>query len=249
MDKLESVARFRANEIRKQLGLSAFEPIDVIKTLQENEDVSFVLKPFTSGISGMFLRLDATKVIVLNTSRTVGHQQFTAAHEYHHLCFDTEMTVGMCFAGTSEQDNAREREADRFAANFLMPEDGIRTSLVKRTQEKRNITIDDVVHLEQKFGVSRMAMLVRLRQLNVLTEKEFVEMRTWPVIKTARILGYTTDLYRATGEEAVLSSYAEKAKTAHESGHISEGRYRQLLLEAGLADLLYGEEVETTETV
>ena len=73
-------------------------------------------------------------------------------------------------------------------------------------------------------------MLVRLRQLNVLTEKEFLGMRALPVIRTARILGYTTDLYLATEEEAVLSSYAEKAKTARDLGRISEGRYRQLLL-------------------
>lgn len=249
MDQLESVSRFRANEIRKQLGLSAFEPIDIIKTLQENEDVSFVLKPFSSGISGMFLRLEATEVIALNSSRTVGHQRFTAAHEYYHLCFDQGMTVGMCFAGKSEQENAREREADRFAADLLMPTDGITASLLKRTRGEREITIDDVVHLEQKFGVSRMAMLVRLRQLNMFTEREFVDMKERQVIRTAKILGYSTALYQATREETVFSSYAEKAKTAHELGHISEGRYRQLLLEAGLADLLYGEEVETTETV
>lgn len=196
MDQLESVARFRANEIRKQLGLSAFEPVDIIKALQQNEDVSFVLKPFKSGISGMFLQLEATKVIVLSTSRTVGHQKFTAAHEYHHLCFNKETTVGMCFAGKLEQNNVREREADRFAANLLMPADGIMTSLLKRTRGKREITIDDVVNLEQKFEVSRMAMLVRLRQLHVLAEKEFLKMRAWPVIRTARILGYSTDLYR-----------------------------------------------------
>lgn len=249
MENLESVARFRANEIRKQLGLSAFEPIDIIKALKEIEDVNFVLKPFKSGISGMFLRLERTEVIVLNTERTLGHQRFTAAHEYHHLRFDGGMTAGICHVGSLEQDNVREREADRFAANLLMPEDGITTSLLRRTQGKRSIIMDDVVHLEQRFGVSRMAMLVRLRQLGMLPEREYLEMRDWPVIRTARVLGYNADLYRPTHEENVVSSYAEKAKIALELGHISEGRYRQLLLEAGLADLLYGEEFETTETV
>ncbi|MGI6037773.1 MAG: ImmA/IrrE family metallo-endopeptidase [Limnochordia bacterium] len=249
MNEIESIASFRANEVRKRLGLSAFEAMDIIKTLRENEDVSFVLKPFESGISGMFLRLGNAKVIVLNTTRTLGHQRFTAAHEYYHLCFDTEMTGGICLAGTTEQKVTRELEADLFAANLLMPRDGLEISLFRRTQGRRDLTIDDVVSLEQKFGVSRMAMLVRLRQLGYLTEPQFCEMKGLPVIRSAKILGYATDLYEPTAEEAVFSSYAEKAKLALEWGRISEGRYRQLLREAGLIDLLYGEEVEPTETV
>lgn len=249
MNQIESIATFRANEVRKALGLSAFESIDIIKVLRENEDVNFILKPFESRISGMFLRLGTTKVIVLNTARTLGHQRFTAAHEYYHLCFDTGMMGGLCIAGRSKQTITSEAEADLFAANLLMPAEGIAHSIYKRTRGVRKITIDDVVNLEQKFGVSRAAMLIRLKKLGYLTEKQLSEMKEYPVIQTARILGYELDLYQPTNRDAVLSSYAEKAKIALESGYISEGRYRQLLLEAGLIDLIYGEEVETTETV
>lgn len=247
LDQL-NVARFRANKVRNDLGLSAYEPIDIIKVLRENEDVSFILKPFESEISGMFLRLGEISVIVLNTARSLGHQRFTAAHEYYHLCFDKGMTGRICFVG-SEQTSEREKEADLFAANLLMPAEGIANSIFRRTQGMRGIAIDDVVSLEQKFGVSRAAMLIRLKQLGYLTDTQYNDMKDWPARHTARILGYSTDLYNPTNEDAVLSSYAEKVKIAYDAGYISVGRYRQLLREAGLVDLLYGEEVEPTETV
>ena len=164
MNQIESIATFRANEIRKALGLSAFESIDIIKVLRENEDVNFILKPFESRISGMFLRLGTTKVIVLNTARTLGHQRFTAAHEYYHLCFDTGMMGGLCIAGRSKQTitSEAEAEADLFAANLLMPAEGIAHSIYKRTRGVRKITIDDVVNLEQSLE-SVAAMLIRLK--------------------------------------------------------------------------------------
>jgi Zn-dependent peptidase ImmA (M78 family) len=249
MNQLDAAAMFRAHETRNKLGLSAFEPIDIVKVLQEDEDVSFIYRPFESGISGMFLRLGSTQVIVINTSRTLGHQRFTVAHEYCHLSYDRGMTGRVCVAAKYQQDVRQEQEADRFAANLLMPAEAIAIRIVKRTQNKRELSIDDVVALEQHFGVSHAAMLIRLRELNHISDNQYHKLKSIPITQTAKVLGYSPNLYLPTNETNLVSSYAEKAKRALETGRISEGRYRQLLLEAGLADLLYGEEATVIETI
>ena len=109
--------------------------------------------------------------------------------------------------------------------------------------------MEDALDLGQHFGVSHAAMLFRLRQLGFLTAGQAGQMRS-DVIATARIIGCDTNLYRATNEDRVYSSYAEKAKRALDEGLITNGKYEQLLLEAGFADLLYGqEEVDGREDI
>lgn len=62
------------------------------------------------------------------------------------------------------------------------------------------------------------------------------------VISVARSPGYDTTLYSKPGNFAVLSPYARLAMSSFEEGTISWGKYRQLMVEAGLAALLSLEE-------
>ncbi len=98
MRKMEQIASVRAAKARRSLGVSASEPVDVIKLLREYRDISFVLRPFVSDISGMFVRADRAEVIAINTARSLGHQRFTAAHEYFHLLHEEGM-LGGCLQG------------------------------------------------------------------------------------------------------------------------------------------------------
>lgn len=247
MNDLETAAMARATEVRRELGLGEYEPLDFLKLLRECLDISLVFKPLSMKVSGVFLRLGSAEVIMINTNKTLGHQRFTAAHEYCHLRYDLGMSRRVCEAGLFDQDNASEREADYFAANVLLPVNGVKLRLHKRV--RKEITLDDVIDLEQHYGTSHLATLIRLRNLGLLTQKQIEAMGNG-VQATARILGYRCDLYLPTREDRIDSSYAEKAKHALDQGLISEGRYEQLLLEVGYADLLYGgEEGGTNEEI
>lgn len=240
--ELERIAKLRATEVRQGLGLAAHEPIDIFKVLRENVDISFVLRPFSSAISGMFLRMSAAEVIVINTAKSLGHQRFTAAHEYYHLRFDKGMSTKICATGKFDYSSPSEIEADYFAANYLMPAEAVTNRLTRQLHGKLSIELDDVIDLEQHFGVSHAAMLLRLKQLQHISKTKYEQLRKVPVILAARTLGYEISLYRATNENRLISSYAAKAKNALDRGYITFGKYEQLLLEAGLADLLYDKE-------
>ena len=241
MNVLETTAMARATEFRRELGLGEYEPLDLVKLLRECLDISLVLKPLSPAVSGVFLRLGQSEVIMLNTDKTLGHQRFTAAHEYCHLRYDRGLSRRACVTGLFNQDNPSEREADYFAVNLLLPAGGIALRLHKRG--RKDVSLEDVIDLEQYYGASHQAALIRLKHLGYLTQKQ-VEAMGDGVIAMARRLGYRPDLYLPTREDRIDSGYAEKAKRALDQGLITEGRYEQLLLEAGYADLLYGGEEE-----
>jgi len=240
---MEQIASVRAAKARRSLGVSASEPVDVIKLLREYRDISFVLRPFVSDISGMFVRSYRAEVIAINTARSLGHQRFTAAHEYFHLLYDDGMLGAACKVGVTDQPNLREVEADAFAASFLMPDEGIGARVVARTGGERGLAVEDIVYLEQHFGVSHKAMVRRLRNLGYISVDQFEWMWSLPIRQAARTLGYDTALYTPTHEDRIMSSYAEKAKVALDSDLISFGKYEQFMLEAGLADLLFEPDV------
>lgn len=244
MNDLETTALARATEFRRGLGLGEYEPLDLIKLLRECLDVNLVFKPLSPAVSGVFLRLGKSEVVMLNTAKTLGHQRFTAAHEYCHLRYDRGLSRRACAAGLFNQDNPSEREADYFAANLLMPAGGIALRLHKRGC--KDVNLEDAIDLEQYYGTSHQAALIRLRHLGYLTPKQ-VEAMGHGVIAMARKLGYRPDLYQPTREDRIDSGYAAKAKRVLDQGLITEGRYEQLLLEAGYADLLYGGEEEGSD--
>ena len=62
---------------------------------------------------------------------------------------------------------AAEREANQFAAAFLMPENDVRSRM------PRFITVDTIVSAKQRWRVSAMAMAYRLHDLDFLTDWQY----------------------------------------------------------------------------
>ncbi|MEW6183587.1 MAG: ImmA/IrrE family metallo-endopeptidase [Bacillota bacterium] len=234
--------RRRAAESRRQLGFNLLVPVNIWSVLR-TAGISVIKKPLKSEISGLFMRKQDVALVLINSARTLGHQNFTAAHEYFHLRYDLELTCRVCSAGNFDPRNAGERDADYFAAYLLAPDEAIEWQIERRTGGLP-VDLPDIIALEQYFGISHQAMLIRLVETGHLSEKE-KEQWGEGVIEAAKQLGYDTNLYMHTNEEVVLSDYAEKAMFALKRGLISAGRYEELLLEAGYADLVYGEEGET----
>lgn len=246
---IENLSKKRAIDFRRNYGLSESESIDIFKVLREWLDISIVFKCFSSKLSGIFLRLDSTQVIVINSAKTLGNQRFTAAHEFFHLEYDKGMTHKVCITGLFNQKAQIEREADYFAANLLMPNEAINYRFQLRRKEKRELAIDDIIDLEQHFGVSHNAMLIRLKQYDYISQSELESFKS-QIVFNAKVRGYDVSLYQPTNEDKIYSGYAEKSKKALEKGLITEGKYEQLILEAGLSDLLYeGEEGDNDEDI
>lgn len=94
--------------------------------------------------------------IFVDTGKTAERQRFDLAHELGHLIIHQG----------SERVHGREAEkqADRFAAAFLMPREDI------LGQRMRNASVERILAGRRRWRVSAMALTHRLRELGLLTE-------------------------------------------------------------------------------
>ena len=122
-----------------------------------------------SGTSGMVMRQGGRIIIGVNNHHE-NRRRFTVAHEIGHMLLHADQPLivdndGLSVIGhrIEGQSNAREAEANAFAAALLMPEDWVRQAV-----SDREIPVDDdkrVATLAKKFGVSQQAMMFRLMNL------------------------------------------------------------------------------------
>ncbi len=221
-----------ATKVRSDFGFGPLEPLDIIKVARLSA-VTSVYRPLDSGISGIFVRAGSAQVVLINSAKTLGHQNYTLAHELYHALYDREIASQPCEVA-SPKTSARERGADEFAAHLLMPAPGLYYYLAAR-DSARKVSIVDVIYLEQLFGVSHTAMLNQLRSLKLIGRKE-AEHWMIGIRQAARQWGYDDALYRPTGRSAIETDYAENARWALDRNLISFAKYEELLADAGLFD-------------
>lgn len=131
---------------------------------------------FEENLSGFAYQKLGAKYIGVNSTEGEQRQRFTIAHELGHLFLHKKSSVsydqGMIMlrdSHSSDGTDIKEIEANRFAAELLMPEDLIRNDLksigdldlVGDNEDTKKI----VKSLANKYNVSQSAMTVRLTTL------------------------------------------------------------------------------------
>lgn len=158
-----------AAEIRKIMRLEDDEPVLDIIGLLEKHGVRFYLKE--SKLNNFFGfsvgPADGGPAIVVNTDKGISIERriFTAAHEMAHLLLHRSSFKP---SEVSEID-AEEKEADRFAGHFLLPESGFKREL---NESKGLHWIDAVLHIKRKFRVSYKTILHRIIENEKVSAKD-----------------------------------------------------------------------------
>lgn len=99
--------------------------------------------------------LNGRHVILLNSNQSGSNQRFSLAHELGHLVMHNGVP-----------SNDIEREADEFAASFLMPQKDIDVDL-------KSLRFKDLGSLKKIWRVSYAALIRRAKDLNYLTERQY----------------------------------------------------------------------------
>jgi Zn-dependent peptidase ImmA (M78 family) len=212
------------------MGFSLTEPVEMRNAYRIGR-ITCAKRPLESDLSGIFVRANNAEVVLINSAKSLGHQNFTMAHELYHALLDKGLETRNCEPGVN--GSFAERAADEFASHFLLPIEGIEYLLHRRGRVDGALELRDVIYIEQIFGVSHKATLVQLAKVRLITA-EMADAWMPNVIQAARRLGYSDELYRPTREEVLWSDYAERAAQALEAGQISFGKYEELLSDAGL---------------
>lgn len=236
-----------AISLRKEFGGDANSPIDIFSLIHNNDDLTIVFYPMSDRVSGICIRDGKNKIIGVNSTSTYGRQRFTIAHELYHLYFHEDFEGVVCFTDLEMSKSPREKEADMFASYFLAPYEAL-VYFIKRQlgKEKQGLDIEDVVRIEQHFGMSRQVMLWRLINDDYLKSEKAKTMKT-SIIVSARKHGYDDILYTPTPEDkryATFGKYIRLAEELKDRELVSTGKYEELLLNGFRADIVYGFDTE-----
>ena len=130
-------------------------PVDSLVEQIEEHGCAVVAWPEEWGFDGLSGWADRTPVLVLNEAAPADRLRFNAAHEIGHLV--------MKRTGDEKQDEAF---AHRFAASFLLPAEAARRELGSR---RRELTIDELGLLKQRWGLSMQAWIRRAHDLEIIS--------------------------------------------------------------------------------
>lgn len=121
---------------------------------------------------------------------TPGRRRFTLAHELGHALLHSD---GEPLVVSGPKHDVRERFADTFAGEFLMPSEGIRRAIEELGARPRIDDPADGIHLQRYFNVSYVTALVRLRHARLLSQANFERFKSARPVAFAAHLGYEID--------------------------------------------------------
>ncbi len=222
-----------ADRFRQKHGLGHRDPV-IIKSLLLKLKVITLFKPLQSeNLSGIALKIDNYRSMLINSNKSVGHQNFTALHELYHLCVQDDFTYMLCNPTYSNRENIIERHANRFASFLLLPEEGVIDLIPRHEQGKNKISLATLLEIEQYYGSSRAALLYRLKGLGLIDDK-YADRYGVHIIMNARLYGYNTSLYSKDAKEEVVGDYGKLAKRLFDNEIISESHFASLMKEIGI---------------
>lgn len=232
-----------AISLRKQLKEDTCSPIDIFSLVNSLDNLTIVFYPMSDRISGMCIKVKNNNIVAINSNMTYGRQRFTMAHELCHLYFHKELN-SICAKDIENVKDEKEIEADMFASYFLAPYEALQSFISEEILkgDNRKITVEDVVRIEQYFGLSRQAILNRLVSDGYMKKSETYLMKSG-IINSALKLGYDATLYMPSQENKkyfTMGKYIKMAEELNDKELVSTGKYEELLLDAYRADIVFG---------
>lgn len=223
----------KANQFREFNGVYFMNPLP-IETILRNNKILTVFRPLADNISGMAIKIgdgaNAQRFILVNSSHSVGRQNFTICHEIYHL-FIQENFIHI--QDYTESKDKEEIKADKFASYLLLPAAGIQSLIPDEEIAKDKITLKTILKIEHHFASSRTALLIRLLDLKYISKSKYDYFRE-NIEHGAASYGYSLDLYRPTKSTLVLGDYGILAKELYDEEKISMSHYFALMEDIGI---------------
>jgi Zn-dependent peptidase ImmA (M78 family) len=143
------------------------DPIPNMTELLEEKGLKVLTVPLPPRVSGFTCLVGRGEgepdlpAIVVNSEFSLERRRLTLAHELAHRLIETD----------SLSEKEEEKAATLFAGAFLMP----REHLLREVGKNRNaLGYTELIDLKRLYRVSGMALLMRLRQVSVISESTLV---------------------------------------------------------------------------
>lgn len=183
-------ARALAESARKAVSLCPKDCIrDVCELLEDNGVKVYPLGIANDGFFGLSIAEDdGGPAVVINTWERISVERwiFTAAHELGHLLLHLDAYS----VENRDENKAEEKEADVFAAYFLMPSE----VFAEAWQETRGLSfVERVLKVKRLFRVSYRTVLHRVQDTTSLGKSAWARFQAEYRDRYARTLGITEE--------------------------------------------------------
>lgn len=155
-----------STSLRQEFGVED-RPIGNIRRLIEEEMGTLVFSFPCEGLSGIsWWHPKAGPAMLVNRNDSKGRQNWTSAHELGHLLQGN--AVVLCDTMRTNHSEPRERSADRFAAEFLMPATDLRGHIARSGLGQLLDRDETLQQIAIRYRVSREALSRRLEEFGFL---------------------------------------------------------------------------------
>ena len=241
-DKVDLMTK--AIQLRKHLGEDSSSPIDIFSIVKSIDNLTLVFYVMSDNLSGMCVKSDSDNcLIAINSAMSLGRQRYSLAHELYHMYYD-DVAISLCAKNIGSGKEV-EKKADVFASYFLMPADELDRKVNELTNrnEDNKLLLDDIIRIEQYFGMSHKATIIRLKDSSYINQKIADNYLKTSVRHKAEMMGYDSELYVPLPKDKQFKTYGlyiDYANQLIKNDLISLGKYEELLLDAFRDDLVYG---------
>ncbi len=230
------IAKKQAAEFRQKHGLSSDEPI-MLDSLLLKENVLTIFTPLSDKFSGMAIKCDGDRFMLINSQQSIGRQNFSIAHELYHLFVQEDFIPKLSSAGKFDAKDKIEYQADNFAVYLLMPESGIYSLIPDEELNSKSIGIRTIFKISSYYQVSWDFTLNRLFNLKRISQDIYdtakILKKNMGIKKLSNQYGGDRTLFESGNENRVIGEYASFAQHLFEKDKISEIHYLNMMAEIG----------------
>jgi Zn-dependent peptidase ImmA (M78 family)/transcriptional regulator with XRE-family HTH domain len=225
-DPAEAAEEVAAAE-RNRLGLGDGPVANLRDLLETDVGLRIFCLGLPSRIAGLFIFTEELGCcIAVQRKHPPGRRLWSLAHEYAHFLahrYEAEVTA----LRTDSRPSGKERFADAFAKEFLMPALGLRRRFHDMQHSAGQVTPATLITLADLYGVSFEAMLLRLEDLRLVPVGTWMELkgRGFQVKEARELLGLGSPLE----ELGLPRRYQSLAAQAYEQERLSEGELVEIL--------------------
>lgn len=164
-------AILKASQIRKQLELSMFQPINIFDACTKMRiDVKFV----DLNMEGFYVIQNSTPSILISTQRPLPRRIFTCGHELGHHVFGHGSKLDLL---SDEKGHAAGKDIDEilvdaFSAALLMPIGAVQAEFAKRDWNIQNASPVDFYTICSAFGVGYQTLIVHCKANNLINDSK-----------------------------------------------------------------------------
>ena len=219
-----------ASRLRARFLLGDRLPVD-IESLLVDQGIITVYTPMSDSFSGMCLKYDEqTNFILINSIMPMGRQNFTVAHELYHLFVQDPNSYEVHSCDINNPQSTIEKHANSFASYFLLPTSGVVDVMQRIGCNKNSINPAHIITMCGYFGVSYLAMLIRINKILRLSDERFNELKSIQPVAYAQSCGLKTDVFSVPRRDNIIvGDYAAKAQSLFDAGKISKGHLIELM--------------------